>query len=80
MEKLHTSGITFVAVVNNETNAVSNLGCDYEMGIHGITCHVGEFINNGGVHGLIIMVDRKNVGFNCHGREDGKHFCTARNR
>ena len=59
MKKLNTNSIMFVAVSNNEMNAVSNLSCNHEIGIYGITCHIGKFINNGGMHGIVVMVDGK---------------------
>ena len=80
-EKLCSSGITFVVALNNETNGILNLNCDREMRIHGIACHVSEFVDNGGVHNLVVTVAAKDAGFNHHGRKKGsRQFCIARNR
>ena len=79
-EKLHTSGLTTVVVFNNEMNAILCLGCNCETRIHGIACHVGKFIHNGGMHGLVVTVDGENASFNCHGRKGGRQFRVVRNR
>ena len=61
-EKLHPSGVTFAVVFNNERNTILNLSCDCETWIHGNAHHVGKFMDNGGVHGLIVTVDAQNAG------------------
>ena len=79
-EKLDTSGILFAAAFNNEMNSISNLSGNCEIGAHGIAHHVGHLINNCGMHGFIVMVNGENVSFNCHTRENGRHFHITRDR
>ena len=71
-EKLYPSSITFLVALNIETNTVLNLNCNCEIRIQGIACHVGKFINNSGMHGLLVTIYRKNAGFNHHRRKDGR--------
>ena len=65
-EKRFPSGITFVIAFNKAANAILNLCCNREIGFHGITCHVGNLIDNEGMHGLIIMIHGENFGFMSH--------------
>ena len=64
-----------VAAVNNVTNGVSNLSGHREMGAHVSCC-----VNNGSVHGFIVMVNWEKANFNRHARENGGHFLIVRDR
>ena len=46
----------FAIAFNKATNTVLNLGCNHEMGFHGITHHVSNLIDNKDMHGLIVTV------------------------